>query len=148
MIAIRKHRPSPARPGPVLADRRIEVLGRRDLKPLHPRGERALVVSLHQQMQMIALNAQVHDPEVLAPRRRQRGLANCLVRRASAQIADRTDDTQDHVHRVPRLELGPHSVRRTRPSLGLGPGPFATGPTLSPAPLVDRRLEQRQLLGL
>ena len=68
------------------------MLGGRDLKPLHPDGERALVVGLDEQMQVVALDAEVHDPEVLAPRRGQRGLANRLVRRAAAQVADRGYD--------------------------------------------------------
>ena len=102
VVAVGEHWPSAARPRPVLADRRVQVLGRRDLKALHPRGERALVLGLDEQMQVIALNAEVHDPELLAPRGGQRGLAHRLVRRATAQIADRTNHAHDDVHRMPR----------------------------------------------
>ena len=111
VVAVRKHRASTTLPRSILADRSIEVLGRRDLKALHSRRQRALVVGLDEQMQMIALDAEVHDPEVLASRGRQRRLAHCFVCRAAAQVVDVTHDAQDHVHRVPRLQLGPRPVR-------------------------------------
>jgi hypothetical protein len=102
-------------------------------------------------MQVVALDAEVHDPEVLAPRGGQRGLANRLVGRAAAQTAEGSNHAQDDVHRMPRLQLGTHLVRRTgtRP-LGLSTGPLAARPPLATrlAPLVGRRCEQRQLLGL
>jgi hypothetical protein len=148
VIAVSKHGTAATRPGPVLADRRVEVLGGGDLKALHSRGEGALVLGLDEQMEVIALDAEVHDPEILAPRGSQRGLANCLVRRPASQAADRADDAQDDVHRVPRLQLGPRLVGRTcTRALGLATWRFATGPTLAPAPFVGRRLEHRQLLG-
>jgi len=86
------------------------------------------------------LDADVDDPEVLAPGRGQRGFADRLVREPAAQAADRADDPQDDVHRMPRLELGPRLVRRTSPAaLRLAAGA---------ASLPSALLEQRQLLGI
>jgi hypothetical protein len=103
VVTVGEHGASAARPRPVLADRGIEVLGRRDLKALHPRREGTLAVGLHEQMQMRSLNAEVHDPKVLAPRGGQRGLADRLVRRPAAQVADLANDAQYDVHWMPRL---------------------------------------------
>src|SRR5687767_10353562 len=47
-------------------DRRIEVLRRRDAEALDPFRERLAAVCLDDQMQVIALDADVRDPEVLA----------------------------------------------------------------------------------
>ena len=102
MVAVGEHRTPAARARPVLADRGVQVLGRRDLKALHPRGKRALVVGLDEQVQVVALDAQVHDPEVLAPCGGKCRLAHRLVRRAAAQVADRRNHSQDDVHRMPR----------------------------------------------
>ena len=110
VIPVGEHRTSATLLRAVLADRCVEVLGGRDLKALHPRGERTLVVSLDEQVQVIALDAEMYDPEVLAPRGGQRGLANRLVRRTATQIADRANDAQHDVHWMPRLQLGPHLV--------------------------------------
>ena len=102
VVAVGEYRTPPPGARPALADRRVEVLGRRDLEALHPGRERALVVGFDEQMQVVALDAQVHDPEVLTPRRGQRRLANCLVRRSAAQVADRRHDAQHHMHGMPR----------------------------------------------
>jgi len=48
VIAIQEHGAAPSRPLPALANRRIEVLGGGDLKSLHPRRQRALVLGLDQ----------------------------------------------------------------------------------------------------
>jgi len=66
MIAVGEHRTPAARPRPVLADCRVEVLGGRDLKALHARRKCALAVGLDDQMEVRALDAEVHDPEVFA----------------------------------------------------------------------------------
>jgi hypothetical protein len=137
VVAIGEHGAPPTRPWLALADRRVEVLGGRDLEPLHARRQRALAVSLDEQVHMCALDADVHDAEVLAPRGRQRGFADRAIGEPAAQVADRTDDPQDDVHGMPRLELGPRLVRRTSPvALRL-----ATGAASLPSAL----LEQRQL---
>ena len=66
LVAIGEHGASPAWPGPALADRRIEVLGGRDLKALHPRPQCLLGVGLDEQVDVRALDADVHDPKVFA----------------------------------------------------------------------------------
>src|ERR1041384_883200 len=88
VVAVREHRSSPPRPRLSFADSRIEVLGRRDLKSLHARSEGALVISLDQQVDVVVLDTQLHDAEVLAARRRQRGFADGLVDTTRAKIAD------------------------------------------------------------
>jgi len=40
-------------------------------------------------MEVIALDTEMDDPEVLSPRRDQRGLADGLVDATTAQVADR-----------------------------------------------------------
>ena len=89
---------------------------------------------------MGALDAEVDDAEVLAPRRRERGFADCLVDAAPAQVADRADDPQHDVDRVARMKERPRLVRRT--------GPLALRGTTRTAPLTAALLEQHQLLGL
>src|SRR6185436_3686615 len=66
VIAIGEHRPTAARAAIRPPDLGIEVLRGRDLKALHPGSERLLAVRLDDQVQVVALNAQVHDAEVLA----------------------------------------------------------------------------------
>src|ERR1051325_8176901 len=88
VIAVREHRSSPPWPRLSFADGCIEVLGRRDLEALHADSERALVIGLDQQMDVIVLDAQLHDAEVLAARRRQRGLSNRLVGTAATKLPD------------------------------------------------------------
>jgi len=111
VIAIRKYRPPPPRPRPALADRRVEVLGGGDLEALHPRRERGLVVCLDDQVDVRALDACVHDPEVLAPRSGERRFADRLVDAPPAQVADRSDDSQRDVHGIPRMQKRPLPVR-------------------------------------
>ena len=86
---------------------------------------------------MGALDAEMDDPEVLAPRRGQRGLADRLIDAAAAQVADRADRAQRDVHRIPRVEERPLLVRRTSPR--------ALGRTTGAAALAAARLEQHQL---
>ena len=102
VVAVGEDRTPPPGARPALADRRVEVLGRRDLEALHAGRERALVVGFDEQVQVVALDAEVHDPEVLAHGGGQRGLANRLVGRAAAKVADGGHDAQDDVHRMAR----------------------------------------------
>jgi hypothetical protein len=111
MVAVREHRPAPPGPRLALADRRIEVLGRRDLKSLHPRRQRLLVLGLDQQVHVVSLDAELHDPEVLAQRRGQRRLADRLVHAPPPQVADRVHRSQRHVHGIPRMQVRPLLVR-------------------------------------
>ena len=79
-VAIWKHVPSSARPRLAFADRRVEVLGGRDLKSLHPRRQRLLVLCLDDQMDVRALDADVHDTEIGPRQHDKHRLANNLVR--------------------------------------------------------------------
>jgi hypothetical protein len=110
-VAIWKHVPSSARPRLAFADRRVEVLGGRDLKSLHPRRQRLLVLCLDDQMDVRALDADVHDTEILAPGCRQRCFADRLVHTAAAQVADGADGAQYHVDRIPLVQAGSLLVR-------------------------------------
>src|SRR4051794_41028523 len=79
VIAVREHRASAAWTRLTLADRGVEVLRCRDLKALHSLRECSLVVGLDDQVNVRALDTEMHDAEVLAPRGGQRGLADRLV---------------------------------------------------------------------
>jgi hypothetical protein len=74
-----------------------------------------------------ALQRDVNDPKPLAQRRRDRGLAQRLVHRASPQATDLRRDPHHDVQRVIRLEL--------RPRLVPFPGTRAPGLPSSTAPL-------------
>ncbi|HMG24986.1 MAG TPA: hypothetical protein VK607_26800 [Kofleriaceae bacterium] len=139
MIAIGEHRAPPPGSRLALADRGVEVLGRRDLEALHPGGELCLVIRLHEQVDVRALDAEVDDPEVLALRGDERGLADRLVDAAPLQVADRADDPQHDVDRIARVEIWPSLVRRPRAR--------APGRPAGPAPLAAALLPQDQLLG-
>src|SRR5437016_14307787 len=91
-------------------------------------------------MNMGALNAQLHDPEVFSTRRGQRRLANRLIRAASTQVADRAHDAERDMHWISRVQHRPLLVRR--------PGPGALRRPPLPASLAAALLEQRQLLRL
>src|SRR5579872_1613779 len=104
MIAIGEHDTATTRTRLALADRRVEVLGRRDLEALHPPRQRAAVVRLDDQMHVRALDAEVDNMEVVAPRGGERGLADRLVDAAPAQVADGADDPQCDVNGIPRME--------------------------------------------
>jgi hypothetical protein len=94
------------------ATRAIQVLGRRDLEALHPARERQLVVGLDEQVDVVALDADVHDPKhaglfvrELAPRDRDRRFAQGFVHVPLAQGADLADDPQHDMHGLIALEL-------------------------------------------
>ena len=140
VVAVGEHHAPPARPRLALADRRVEVLGSRDLEPLHSAGQHALVAGLDQQVDVRPLDAELHDAEVLAQRRGQRGFPDRLVHAAAAQVADGAHDPQDHVNRVPGMQERPLLVRRA--------GPLAVRRPAGPAPLATARLPQRKLLWL
>ena len=140
VIAVREHRSSPPWPRLSFADGCIEVLGRRDLEALHADSERALVIGLDQQMDVIVLDAQLHDAEVLAARRRQRGLSNRLVGTAATKLPDRRDHAQRDVHGIPGVQERALLVRRARP--------LALRRTTGAAALTAARREQLLLHGL
>src|SRR5919107_572530 len=65
-------------------------------------------------MDMTALDAEMNDPDPLAHRGYDRGVADRLVDRAATQVADGSDDSQDDMKRVARLDLGALVVRGSR----------------------------------
>ena len=105
VIAVREHLASPPLPGG--AERGVDVTRRRDLEALHPAGERALVLGLDEQVDVGALQRDVHDAKPLAQGRRDRRVAHRLVHPAPPQAAYRRRDPQHHVERVVRLEVRP-----------------------------------------
>ena len=135
VVAIREHRAPAAWTGLALADRGVEVLGGRDLEALHPPRQGLLVEGFDEQVDVRALDADVHDPEVLAPGGGERGLADRAIREPAAQGADRADDPQDHVDRVPCMEVWTGLVRRT--------GPPALRLAARASPLATTWFEQR-----
>jgi hypothetical protein len=100
----------------------------------------ALVIGLDEQVDVVVLDAQLHDAEVLAASRRQRGLANGLVDTSAAKLADRCDHAQRDMHGIAGVQEWPLLVRRTRPrALRRTPGTTA---------LTAARREQLLLHGL
>ena len=61
---------------------------------MHAGRERVFVLGLDEQMNVRALDAQLHDPEVLSQSSGQRRLANRLVHASSAQVADLANHAQ------------------------------------------------------
>ena len=85
VIAIRKHGASPPGSGATLADRPVDVLRSRDLKPLHPRRECGLSTGLDEQVHMRPLNRDVDDPDLAEPGRGQRRFPDGVIHAAAAQ---------------------------------------------------------------
>jgi hypothetical protein len=129
MVAIGEHRA--AAPPCTMAERGVDVPRRRDQKALHAAGERGLVLSLDEHVHMVALEADVDDPEPLSQRGGDRGVAHRLVQLAPSQAAHRRCDADHDVQRMIRLELQTRLVPfpRTR-ALGLSPGttPLSAAP--------------------
>src|SRR5215475_9149068 len=100
VVAIGKYRASPARAGLAPANRCVEMLGGRDLEALHPQGQCLLVLGLDEQVEMAALNADMHDPKVVAPRRGEGGFADGAIGDPAPQVADYANDAQNHVNRM------------------------------------------------
>jgi hypothetical protein len=87
-------------------------------------------------MNVGALDAEVHDPKVLAPRGGERGLADRPIDTPAAQVTDRADDPQHDMDGMPRVEIRPLLVRST--------GPLALWPPTRAAPLattLPRRIQ-------
>jgi hypothetical protein len=105
VITIGKH--LAAAPARTLSERGVDVPRRRDCEALHPAGERHLVIGLDEQVNMRALQADVDDPEPLAQRRGDRGVAQRLVHRAPPQAPHLRRHPHHDVQRMVRLELRP-----------------------------------------
>src|SRR5262245_19753335 len=77
MIAVCEHRASTATVL-VTAEYRVDVPRDRDLESLEPAREGFLVCRLDQQVHMVALQAEMDDPDALTDRGDDRGLAHCV----------------------------------------------------------------------
>jgi hypothetical protein len=95
MVAVGKHRSASPWSRPALADRHVQMLRRGDLEALHAPREGGLVLRLDQQVNMRALDTEMHDPEVSAPRGDARCLADRLIRLPAPQAADGLDSPQN-----------------------------------------------------
>jgi hypothetical protein len=73
VIAVIEHLASP--PPLAIPEHSIDVLRGRDHEPLHPLRQRRPVLGLDDHVHVIPLQADMHDPQPLAHRRRDRGLA-------------------------------------------------------------------------
>jgi hypothetical protein len=88
VIAVREHAAATAlRPG--LADRHVQALGSGDLETLHALREGFPVCRFDEQMDVVGLDADVHDAEVLAARCNEERVAQRSVGLVLAQPADR-----------------------------------------------------------
>jgi len=67
-------------------------------------------------MKVRALDAEMHDPEVFAQRGCERRFADRLVGEPAAQVADRSDDAQDDMHRMPRESAQAEPCAVSRPA--------------------------------
>src|SRR5690606_14735428 len=83
-------------------------------EPSDPLRERVLVVGLDDQVEVVPLDAHVHDAEVLALRGDDRRLAERQVEVLAAQPGGAADDPGRQVHRMPRIVLPPRRVACAR----------------------------------
>jgi len=104
VVPVREHRPLPPQ-------QPIDAARDADRETLHPPAERARVLRFDQQVEMIAPDGEVHDPEV-------RSRARCSADRfpyhrerlLRSKVADAPRRPQRDVHRVPRLVGRAHGV--------------------------------------
>src|SRR5262245_49196639 len=125
MIAVGEYL-SAAAPESTVAEGSIDIPRCRDLESLHTARERSLVVRLDQHVNMVALQADVRDPDPLADRGDDRCCADRLVHVPSTQTAHGRHDAQHDVKRMTQLDVRPRLVRRSRSlALRLAPGSLA-----------------------
>ena len=82
----------------------VETTRGRDLEPLHAASERELVIGFDEEVDMRALEAEVDDPEVVAPRGGVERVAERVVGARAAEVPDGGHDTHDDVHGLARRE--------------------------------------------
>jgi len=85
----------------------------RDREALHPLREREVVLRLDEHVHVRPLDADVHDPDPFAQRRRDRRLAHGLVQRPPAHVSDGGNYPHDDVQRKLRLDQRPLLVTRS-----------------------------------
>src|SRR5262249_32655098 len=105
--------------------RAVEPLRGGDREALHAARERALVVGLDEQVQVIRLDADVDDAVVGAREAPRQRAADRAVRAELAEVADLARDAQDDVHGMPRRHLGARAMARiAAPARRLAPRPL------------------------
>jgi hypothetical protein len=90
-----------------------------DSESLHSARERAPVVSLDDQVQVIALDRHVYDPKIGRVEEHREHAMDHTVDGAVSQLEP--IEAQRHVNRMVLRELGPRAMRTTAPN-----GPLAT----------------------
>src|SRR4051794_8406136 len=133
MVAVRKN---PAVP----AGERIEAPGNSDRQALHTARKRGLIFRLDDEVQVVALNRVVDDPDAESFARVAQRRFHRLGPAVGAQIPDATPQPHGHVHRMPRGELRPPQMRHTRPDEP-GMRPRSGPPRTLPLPPAFRELE-------
>jgi hypothetical protein len=138
VIAIGEH--LAAAPPPAVSQRSVDVPRRGDLKSLHPSAERRLVIGFHQHMHVVALQADMNDPEPLAKRGGDRRIAYRLVHFTPPKTSDGRYHSHHHMQRVIRPEVRSRLVAlpgmtRLRLSPGTAPLPAAPEQLLLHMPL-------------
>ena len=131
-----------------IAQRGVDVPGRRDRETLHPEAMRHLVLGLDHQVHVRALQRDVNDAEPLAKRCGDGGVAQRLIHLASPQASDLRCHSHHHVQCVIRLEVrsGLMAFAGSR-TLGLASG-TAPLPTTAEQILLDMPLPWKAPLRL
>jgi hypothetical protein len=132
VVSIDEHLAAP--PATSVAQRRIDIPRGRDLESLHAPRKRELVLGLDQQVHVRALDTDVHDPELLALRRREGRVADGLVHVSSSQIPDDGNDTEHDMQRLLRADLRALLMRRA------GPRPDRLAPCALALPAASEQL--------
>jgi hypothetical protein len=120
---------------------RIDVTSGRDLESLHAARKGLLITRFDEHVNVLALNADVHDTDPLATRRDDGGAMDRGVHRSPAQAADDRGDAEHDMEWVTGFEGRPRAMRLARE--------LAVGVRLRPALAVGmrrRRRSEEQLL--
>jgi len=121
----------------------IERLGDADVEALHPSRQRFVSVRLDEQVQVVAENRELDDPQPEPLARRREGGFDDFEAAATAEVPDMPGHAQGHVHSGGLLEARAAPMRDQRPpSFRLAPGsrPLA-------APLRQSQCELSHLIG-
>jgi hypothetical protein len=96
--------------GAIASERVVDCAGRADGEAPRSAGQRPLILGLHQEMQVVALDREVHDPEV-GTAGRANAFAQPLEQARSPQRGKPSSGSEGEVDRVRRLVFRPGSVR-------------------------------------
>ena len=88
----------------------VDCAGRPDGEATRSAGQRSLILGLHEEMQVVALDREVHDPEV-GPAGRANAFAESLEDARGPQRGKTRSGSEGEVDRVRRLVWRPGSVR-------------------------------------